>query len=128
MGSIISFNHRGDFSKTMKFFNEMLNRDYLNVMEKYGKIGVERLKEATPKRTGKTAASWTYEIKETSQGKYSLTFINTNIQNGVNIAVLIDTGHGTSRGYYVQGKHYIDPITSEVLEELSKELWREVTE
>jgi hypothetical protein len=124
---MIKFKHKGDFSKTEKFFNSVLNRDYLNVLSGYGKEGVQILAEATPKRTGLTAASWTYEITQTSSGEISISFLNTNIQNGENIAIILDVGHGTKRGGWVKGRHYIDPAIQPVFDRMAEAAWKEVT-
>lgn len=124
---MIKFKHKGDFSKTEKFFNSVLNRDYLNVLSGYGKEGVQILAEATPKRTGLTAASWTYEITQTASGEISISFLNTNIQNGENIAIILDVGHGTKRGGWVKGRHYIDPAIQPVFDRMAEAAWKEVT-
>lgn len=123
MASII---HRGDFSRTKLFFTRMLNRDYLKALEKYGKIGVDALARATPKRSGKTAQSWQYEV-ELSDGTASITWTNTNINQGVNIAVILDVGHGTGTGGYVRGLNYIDPAIQPIFEHIAEAAWREVT-
>ena len=124
---MIKFKHKGDFSKTENFFNSVLNRDYLNVLSGYGKEGVQVLAEATPKRTGLTAASWTYEITQTASGEISISFLNTNIQNGENIAIILDVGHGTKRGGWVKGRHYIDPAIQPVFDRMAEAAWKEVT-
>ena len=122
----ISFSNKGDFSKTKSFFNAVLNRDYLSVLDKYGKMGVNALAEVTPKRTGLTAASWTYEIEQNATGEISISFFNTNIQNGQNVAVILDTGHGTKRGGWVKGRHYIDPVIQPIFDQMAEEAWKEV--
>lgn len=124
---MITFKHKGNFSKTKKFFNSVLNRDYLNVLAGYGKEGVQVLSEATPKRTGLTAASWTFEITQNSSGEIAISFLNTNIQNGTNIAIILDTGHGTSRGGWVKGRHYIDPAIQPIFDRMAEAAWKEVT-
>lgn len=124
---MIKFKHRGDFSKTEKFFNSVLNRDYLNILSGYGKEGVQILAEATPKRTGLTAASWTYEITQTASGEITISFLNTNIQNDQNIAIILDVGHGTKRGGWVKGRHYIDPAIQPVFDRMAAAAWKEVT-
>lgn len=104
----------------------MLNREYLKALEKYGKIGVDALARATPKRSGKTAQSWQYEV-EISDGTASITWTNTNINKGVNIAVILDVGHGTGTGGYVRGLNYIDPAIQPIFEHIAEAAWREVT-
>lgn len=124
---MIKFKHKGDFSKTEKFFNSVLNRDYLNILSGYGKEGVQILAEATPKRTGLTAASWTYEITQTTSGEITISFLNTNIQNGQNIAIILDVGHGTKRGGWVKGRNYINPAIQPVFDRMAAAAWKEVT-
>ena len=121
----ITFKHRGNFSKTQQFFNKMLNRDYLNVLDKYGREGCAALAQATPKDSGETAKSWTYEIRQNDKG-VKLVFLNTNVQNGVNIAIILQYGHGTRNGGYVQGIDYINPIVQPIMEKIAEEAWREV--
>lgn len=123
----ISFKHKGDFSKTKAFFNRVLNKDYLNILSGYGKEGVQALAAVTPKRTGLTAASWTYEIIEKPNGEITISFLNTNIQNGENIAIILDTGHGTRRGGWVRGRHYIDPAIQPIFDRMAEAAWKEVT-
>ena len=109
------------------FFNRITDRDYLNVLAKYGTLGVNALQDATPKRTGKTAASWTFEIREDyASGEISIQFINTNIQNGVNIAIILDVGHATGRGSWVKGRTYIDPAIQPIFDQMAEEAWKEV--
>lgn len=122
----ISFKHTGNFSKTLQFLNIITNRTYLNKLNKYGLQGVEALANATPKRTGLTAASWTYTIEE-EDGKVTMTWYNTNVQNGINVAIILDYGHGTGRGTYVQGKHYISPAIQPVFDRIASDVWKEVT-
>lgn len=121
----ISFKHRGDFSKTEKFLKKIgVSNEYM-LLAKYGQRGVAALSAATPIDTGKTAASWSYDIIK-ENGQIKLTFNNDNIQNGVNIAIILQYGHGTRNGGYVVGRDYINPAIQPVLDELIKELWKEV--
>ena len=122
----ITFRHKGDFSKTEKFFNSLLKPDYLNVLERYGQAGVAALASATPKDSGLTAASWDYEI--THNGKETtIAFTNSNISNGVNIAIILQYGHGTKGGGYVAGRDYINPAIQPIFDKMANEAWREVT-
>lgn len=122
----ITFKYVGDLSKTYKFLNGIVSRKYLAQMDAYGREGVEALSKATPVDTGKTAASWTYKIQQ--QGStVTIQWLNTNINNGVNIAVILDYGHGTGRGYYVQGRHYISPAIQPVFDKIAEECWKEIT-
>lgn len=122
----ITFRHKGDFSKTEKFFNSLLKLDYLNVLERYGQAGVAALASATPKDSGLTAASWDYEI--THNGKETtIAFTNSNISNGVNIAIILQYGHETKGGGYVAGRDYINPAIQPIFDKMANEAWREVT-
>lgn len=123
---MISFRQKGDFSKATRF----LQRTFENVnelnLEKYGREGVAALASATPVDTGKTASSWDYKI-EKKKGSTTISFINSNIQNGVPIALIIQYGHGTRGGGYVAGRDYINPAIQPVFDKMAKEIWREVT-
>lgn len=123
---MISFKHRGNFKKIEKFLNAMKGMSYLNFLDKYGQLGVEALSKATPVDTGKTASSWTYEIERTSE-KTTITWLNTNINDGVNIAVILQYGHGTGNGGYVQGRDYINPAIRPIFDGIAERAWKEVT-
>lgn len=122
---MITFRQKGDFSKTSLFMKKAKNAFGDGYLDKYGEDGVAALMSATPKDTGKTAESWKYKV-EKSDGAVSLGFYNTNIQNGVPIAVVIQTGHATSNGGWIEGYDYINPairpIFEDILENLEKEL------
>ena len=124
--SLISFKHKGDFSKTERFLNKIKGREYLNILEKYGQLGVEALSESTPVDSGKTASSWTYEI-ERSSSSTTISWLNTNVNQGVNIAIILQYGHGTGTGGYVVGIDYVNPAMKPVFEKIAEEAWREVT-
>lgn len=97
-----------------------------SILKKYGEQGVKALSEATPKDTGKTAASWSYKISNTSKG-FKLDWTNSNTNQGVNIALIIQYGHGTSTGAYVQGRDYINPALKPIFDEIANAVWKEVT-
>lgn len=122
----ITFSHHGDFSKTKQFFEKLKETVKLGDLNKYGQRGVEALQSATPIRTGKTAASWGYRIKHDSDSS-TIEWYNTNVQDGVNIAVIIEYGHGTGWGGYVQGRKYIEPAIQPVFDSIADEAWKEVT-
>lgn len=125
----LSFAHRGSFSKTMKFFNHILRNDYLNVLNKYGTMGVARLQEYTPKDTGLTAMCWSYTIEENKQtGVITLTWINSNINNYVNIALILQYGHATRNGGWVEGVDYINPALKPIFDKIAEDVWLEVIE
>ena len=123
--SVVTFKHRGDFSKTEKLLNKLLNKEYLNILEKYGRRGVEALSAATPVDSGATAASWTFEIEKDSEHT-SIYWINTNTNQNVNIAVILQYGHGTGTGGYVQGRDYINPAMRPIFDEIAEQAWKEV--
>ena len=115
----------GDFNKTEQFLKKAVNASKNLNLDAYGKRGVAALAAATPVETGLTANSWYYEI-EKSNGKAVLKFLNSNIQNGVPIAIILQYGHGTKNGGYVQGRDYINPAIRPIFDELAEAAWKEV--
>lgn len=117
----------GEFKKTLKLLNSLSLGGYVSViLNKYGRMGVEALRAATPIDTGKTADSWYYEVKRTGASGYELIFKNSNINKGVPIAIILQYGHGTKTGGYVQGRDYINPVMRDLFDKMSRELWKEV--
>ena len=116
----------GDLSKTMKFLNRLQNKDYLNILSEYGKRGVDALRAATPKDSGKTADSWYYEITQ-DRNQTTIEWCNSNMNKGVSIALILQYGHGTGTGGYVQGTDYINPAMKAIFDDLANECWKEVT-
>ena len=125
MSRVIEMRQYGEFKRTLEFFTHLKSRSISGVLEKYGQKGVEALAKATPKATGKTAASWSYEIK-IEQGGASLCWKNANIVDGVPIAVILQYGHGTRNGGYVTGVDYINPAMKPIFDGIASELWKEV--
>ena len=123
---MITFRHKGDFSKTMSFLERAKEAVRLGDLDKFGRKGVAALASATPIESGLTASSWYYEIVRTN-GSVKLEFHNSNIQNGVPIAVILQYGHGTGTGGWVQGRDYINPAIQPIFDEILNEMWREVT-
>lgn len=123
---LITFKHKGDFTKTERFLNRLKHRAYLNALEKYGQMGVEALSAATPIETGRTASSWTYQI-EHSRGHATISWLNTNVNKNVNIAIILQYGHGTGTGGYVRGRDYINPAMRPVFDKIAEMAWKEVT-
>lgn len=118
---------KGDLKKLPAFLEKLRDEQYMRALDKYGRIGVEALRNATPVDTGLTASSWTYEVQnEKPLNRYSIEFHNSNVNNYVNIAIILDVGHGTGTGGWVEGKHYIDPALQPVIDELTKNIWEEV--
>lgn len=123
---MIKVKQKGDFKKSEKFFKWVVKREYIKFFNEVGEKGVKALQEATPKRTGKTAASWSYEVQSTSKG-LSITWTNSNTNKGANVAILIQLGHGTSTGAYVKGIDYINPALKPVFDTFANDVWWEVT-
>ena len=123
---MIRITHKGDFSKTTNFLKKAKLANIRRVAEQYGRKGVAALASATPVDTGVTAASWYYKIIS-KNGSTSITFCNSNIQNGVPIAIILQYGHGTRNGGWVEGRDYINPALKPVFDELANNAWREVT-
>lgn len=123
---MISFKQRGDFSKSFKFMERVKEVVHLSNLDKYGREGVTALSSATPVDTGKTADSWTYEITR-NRGSVTISFHNTNIQNGVPIAIILQYGHATRNGGWVQGRDYINPAIQPIFNKIADEAWKEVT-
>lgn len=125
--SLFNVKHKGDFSKTEKWFNRVLKRDYLNILSEYADRGIEALKAATPIDSGETADAWEYEI-ESRDGMTTVSFINNNEENGANIVILLLYGHGTKNGGYVEGNDFVSPAIEPIFRDLAYAMWKEVTE
>lgn len=122
---MIKIRQKGDFKKLTSFFERAKEGLDIGVLDKYGRKGVAALSSATPVDTGLTASSWFYKI-ENKNGVVKIEFHNSNIQNGVQIAVILQYGHGTRNGGYVVGRDYINPAIQPVFDELAKNAWKEV--
>ena len=123
---MITFRQKGDFSKLTRFLERAKEAVHLGDLDKYGRQGVAALSSATPVDSGLTAKSWYYEI-ENKNGSATITFNNSNIQNGVPIAIILQYGHGTRNGGWVEGRDYINPAIQPIFDEIANEAWREVT-
>ena len=123
---MISFRQKGDFSKLTRFLERAKESVKIGDLDKYGREGVVALSSATPIDSGKTANSWSYEITN-KDGSVTITFNNSNIQNGVPIAIILQYGHGTRNGGWVQGRDYINPAIQPIFDKIAEEAWREVT-
>lgn len=120
------FKHRGDFKKTSKFLENVKKQGFLPVLEKLGREGVDALAAATPIDSGETAKSWQYDIRRTSD-QTVIYWYNTNVVDGVNIAIILQYGHGTGTGGFVQGRNYINPAIRPVFDRIAEEAWKGVT-
>ena len=123
---MISFRQKGDFSKTKQYFERVKAAARLSILDKYGREGVAALASATPTETGKTASSWFYEISH-DKGSATITFSNSNINKGVPIAIILQYGHGTGTGGWVEGRDYINPAIQPIFDKIANEAWKEVT-
>ena len=125
MVPLIRFTHKGDFSKLSGFLEKAKESIRLGTLNKYGRLGVKALSAATPVDSGTTAASWSYQI-ERGDGTESIIFLNSNVNRSVNIAIILQYGHGTGTGGWVQGRDYINPALRPVFDKLADEVWEEV--
>lgn len=123
---MIKFKHKGNFSKTYEFLGRARKAVRIKDLERYGREGVAALASATPVETGLTANSWHYQIDRTKE-TITISFHNTNIQNGIPIAIILQYGHGTGTGGWVEGRDYINPAIQPIFDRLVDEAWREVT-
>ena len=123
---MIIFRQKGDFSKLSRYLERVKEAARIGVLDKYGREGVAALVSATPVESGKTAGSWYYEIKR-QNGSVSIIFKNSNINKGVPIAIILQYGHGTGTGGWVEGRDYINPAIQPIFDRIADEAWREVT-
>ena len=122
---MIRITSKGDFNNTFRFLKKMSNFKVNKILEKYGAMGVSALAAATPMDSGLTANSWGYEISVGKEGA-TIYWTNTNQNNGIYIAVILQYGHGTGTGGYVQGRDYINPAIRPVFDKIAEEAWMEV--
>lgn len=122
---MIKFDQSGDFSKTLKFLGTVSKGVHLSDLDKYGQEGVQALSRATPVDSGETEKSWTYKIT-TTKGKTTISWYNSNVVNGALIAVILQYGHGTRNGGWVQGRDYINPAIRPIFDKLTNMAWKEV--
>lgn len=123
--NLIRITSKGDFSNTFRFLNKMSKFEINKILEKYGQMGVNALSDATPVDSGATASSWGYEISLKKEGA-TIHWTNTHQNKGVYIAVILQYGHGTGTGGYVQGRDYINPAIRPVFDKIAEEAWMEV--
>ena len=123
---MISFRQKGDFSNLTRFLEKAKGAVRLGDLDKYGREGVAALASATPIDSGETANSWYYKVVNKNNSA-TITFYNSNIQNGVPIAIILQYGHGTRNGGWVQGRDYINPAIQPIFDKIVNEAWREVT-
>lgn len=123
---MIRIRHRGDYARLTRYLEKAKQTAKYVDLDKYGKEGVQALSAATPVDTGLTARSWNYKV-EKQNGTATITFNNSNIQNGVPIAIILQYGHGTRNGGWVEGRDYINPAIQPIFDKIAEDAWREVT-
>lgn len=123
---MLTFTVSGSFSKTDRFLAAMRLMDIQSILNVHGQRGADALAHATPVDTGLTAQSWGYEVKKIGSG-WSITWTNTHVVDGVPIAVILEYGHGTGTGGYVQGRDYINPAIQPIFDAIASSAWKEVT-
>lgn len=122
---MITFRQKGDFSKLNRFLERAKETVRLGDLDRYGREGVAALASATPVDSGKTASSWYYEITRT-KGGVAISFKNSNTNKGVPIAIILQYGHATGNGGWVQGRDYINPAIRPIFDKLANDAWKEV--
>lgn len=123
---MITFRQKGDFSKLNSYLERLKEVVKLGDLNKYGRQGVQALSSATPIESGETANSWYYEINRTKES-VSISFHNSNINNGIPIAIILQYGHGTGTGGWVEGRDYINPAIQPIFDKIAEDAWKEVT-
>ena len=123
---MITFSQKGDFSKLNRYLERVKEAVKVGILDKYGQMGVNALSAATPVDSGLTASSWYYEIQRKG-GNVSIEFYNSNVNKGVPIAIILQYGHGTRTGGWVQGRDYINPAIQPIFDKIAEEVWKEVT-
>ena len=123
---MISVRYKGDFKRTEGWLGKLKERRFLKNAERFGQLGVDALSAATPVDTGLTASSWTYEIQN-GPDSIVIEWHNTNVNKHVNIALILQMGHGTRNGGYVRGRDYINPAMRPIFDQMAKDAWEEVT-
>ena len=123
---MITITQKGSFKNTERYLSRLKKAQLFAILGKYGSLGVTALSNATPIESGETAAAWTYSIVQ-RPGYYSIRWHNSNTHKGVPIAVLLQYGHGTGTGGYVQGRDYINPAVRPIFDQIANEAWKEVT-
>lgn len=123
---MIRFTSKGDFSKATRYFKRVSEASKIKILEKYGAKGVAALSSATPVESGLTASSWSYNV-EREPGRSVINFTNSNQNKGVHIAIILQYGHGTGTGGWVEGRDYINPAIQPVFDDILEQAWTEVT-
>lgn len=122
---MISLTSKGKYKKANSYLEKLLEVAKLGALDKYGQMGVEALKASTPVDSGETANSWSYIIEHDSSGA-KIVWINSNAPKGVNIALILQYGHGTGTGGYVKGLDYINPAMAPIFDQIAEDAAKEV--
>lgn len=122
----ITFESSGSFKKTDSFLAKLMGLDISSTLHRYGRAGVAALASATPADTGLASESWDYEVTKQGGG-YTITWLNSDIENGVSVVILLQFGHGTGTGGYVQGRDFINPAIRPIFDKIATDVWKEVT-
>lgn len=124
---MITFQHSGSFNSTEHFLKNAYKNHFLQILERYGREGVDALSKATPVDSGDTASSWTFEIVQNGSG-FSIIWSNSNVIDGVPIVILLQYGHATTNGGYVQGFDFVNPAMQPIFEKIANDAWKEVND
>lgn len=124
---VITFSHKGNFDNTEALLRKNHKKLLSSILNEYGQIGLEALRSATPKDTGKTSESWSFSLME-GTNRVGIVWTNSNVNDGVNIAVILQYGHGTKNGGYVKGIDYINPAMRPVFDKIAEDAWRKVVQ
>ncbi len=125
-GIVVQMSEKGDFKKTFKFLKAMQEKKFLSNLDKYGERGVQLLSENTPRDTGLTASSWYYKIEDDGE-TLTLTWYNSNVKKDYfNVALMLQYGHATKNGGWIEGIDYINPALKPLFDEMEKDIWEEV--
>ena len=122
---MITFKQKGNFNKTYLLFEKAKEVFKRGDLDKYGRMGIRALRSSTPRDSGLASKSWRYEINH-EKDKSTITWHNDDIEGGCNVAILVQYGHGTRNGGYVQGKDFINPAMKPIFENISKQITEEV--
>ena len=127
MSNVVTIKTKGSFKNFLSFSDKMLKRDYVKVLNRYAKSGLEALKANTPVDTGKTRDSWYYEIIQDKQG-IKIVWKNSNVTSyGTPIVLFIQYGHYTKSGTFIQGIDFINPALKPIFSKIADNIWMEVT-
>lgn len=124
---MISIESKGSFQKTDAFLTRMQHSDIMKALAKYGQEGVWALKRATPQDTGLTASEWSYEVVQEHKKVYSIIWTNNNVHSGIPVVILLQYGHGTRTGGYIQGRDFINPAITPIFDRIANDVWKVVT-